>query len=80
MFSFSKKNGQQMTFKIRGMHCVSCAMNIDDALEDLDGVFNSSTSYPKQKTSVLFDPLKIDVKKMKTEIAKQGYTAEDQES
>lgn len=77
MFSFSKKKKEQISFKIQGMHCVSCAMNIDGALEDVDGVVSSRTSYAKQVTNVSFDPLKVDIKKIKSEIANQGYTVEN---
>ena len=40
---------------IKGMHCASCAMNIDEELEELDGVQKSKTSYRKQTTEVSFD-------------------------
>lgn len=76
MFSFFKKNGQQIQFKISGMHCVSCAMNIDGAVEDLQGVFRSHTNYAKQTTVVFCDPVKISAEKIQSEIAKQGYVAE----
>lgn len=42
--------------KIGGMHCTSCAMNIDFELEDLAGVNKSDTNYAKQETVVSFDP------------------------
>ena len=55
---------QKTTLKISGMHCVSCAMNIDGELEDTEGVKEASTSYAKQQTDVCFDPEKISVAKM----------------
>lgn len=44
---------------IFGMHCVSCAMNIDGELEDTPGVKCANTNYSKQVTEVTFDPEKI---------------------
>jgi len=44
-----------LKLKIIGMHCTSCAMNIDGELEDTLGVINASTSYAKQITEVKFD-------------------------
>ena len=41
----SKPKGEQVTLKITGMHCPSCAMNIDGALEDTAGVIEAETSY-----------------------------------
>ena len=46
------------TFRLSGMHCTSCAMNIDFALEDM-GVKSAKTSYAKQETEVEFDEQKI---------------------
>ncbi|HSW89356.1 MAG TPA: heavy-metal-associated domain-containing protein [Patescibacteria group bacterium] len=60
-------------FKITGMHCVSCSMNIDGELEDLPGVQKSETSYAKQETRVEFNSTlvsEVDIKKI---ISGLGY-------
>jgi copper chaperone CopZ len=62
-------------FNIEGMHCTSCAMNIDFDLEDLDGVKASKTSYAKQETEVEFDEGKLDEKVIVETIKKTGYQA-----
>lgn len=61
--------------KIVGMHCSSCAMNIDFDLEDLDGVNSAKTNYARQETEVEFDPEKLQVEKILEQIKKTGYTA-----
>ena len=38
--------------KIDGMHCTSCAMNIDFGLEDLEGIKSVKTRYAKQECEV----------------------------
>lgn len=48
-------------------------MSIDGALEDLNGVYESSTNYAKAHTRVLYDPAVVTVEKMKEEIKKLGY-------
>ena len=58
---------------ISGLHCTSCALNIDGALEDL-GVEESFTHYARSLTTVIFDPQKISLKKIKKTIEEQGYT------
>lgn len=55
---------QTVKLNIFGMHCTSCAMNIDGELEDIKGVKESQTNYAKQQTEVTFDPEKISVDKM----------------
>lgn len=62
-------------FKISGMHCTSCAMNIDGELEDTDGVAEASTNYAKQETRVVYDPNLIEPDKITEIISSVGYTA-----
>jgi Cu+-exporting ATPase len=66
---------KKIKLKIDGMHCASCAMNIDGELEDVEGVKNSNTNYAKQNTEVEFDEEKIDELKIIKIIKSAGYTA-----
>ena len=63
------------SFKIEGMHCASCAMNIDGELEDMNGVKESNTSYSKMVTEVMYDEKLITDKKIIDSITNVGYTA-----
>lgn len=65
---------KKITLKITGMHCTSCAMNIDSELEDL-GVEEANTNYAKAETKVEFDEDKIELSKVIETIKKLGYTA-----
>ncbi len=82
MFNFFKKDNhcdcQKLNLKLSGLHCTSCAINIDLTLEDLEGVTNSKTNYARSVTTIDFDPEKIDTQKIITEIKKLGYEAESQ--
>ena len=62
-------------FKIDGMHCTSCAMNIDFDLEDLEGVKSSKTSYAKQETEVEYNEDQIEFQQVIDQIKKVGYSA-----
>ncbi len=64
-------------FKISGMHCISCAMNIDGELEDTAGVKSSCTNYAKSQTEVEFDENKVSDKQIKNIIEKTGYLADN---
>lgn len=59
--------------KIEGMHCTSCAMNIDFDLEDLEGVKCAKTNYAKQESEVEFDEEKIKLEELLRQIEKTGY-------
>ncbi len=61
--------------KIDGMHCSSCAMNIDFDLEDMEGVKSAKTSYAKEESEVEFDEEKIKLQQILEQIKKTGYKA-----
>jgi len=78
MFNLFKKKqpeGSQVMFKIDGMHCTSCSMNIDGELEDTEGVIKAETSYSKAKTVITYDPIKVKPKKLKEVIESLEYAA-----
>lgn len=62
--------------KINGMHCASCAMNIDDDLEDTKGVKSARTNYATQKTEVEFEEVEINIEEIVKVIRKTGYHAQ----
>ncbi|MCK9899295.1 heavy metal transporter [Parafrankia colletiae] len=43
------------TFRVEGMHCGSCSLLIDDALEDLPGVRSTQTALRQGRTTVELD-------------------------
>ena len=61
-------------FKIKGMHCTACAMDIDGELEDTEGINLSNTNYAKEQTEVVFDELKIKEKEIIRIVSKLGYS------
>lgn len=66
-----------LKLKISGMHCSSCAMNIDGELEDTGKIISVSTSYAKGETEITFDPEIISEEEIKGIIQKVGYTVTD---
>lgn len=62
-----------ITLNIVGMHCVSCAINIDFDLEDLNGVKEAKTNYAKQVSVVTYDPDKVKHEQIIAVITKLGY-------
>jgi copper chaperone CopZ len=63
-------------FLITGMHCTSCAINIDGELEDTDGIKSAATNYAKQTTEVAYDPAKVTDEQIIAAIKTAGYSAE----
>lgn len=71
---------KKITLTISGMHCTSCAMNIDGELEDTDGVKQSCTNYAKAITEIEFDDDKLAQEKIVSIIKKVGYIAQPLDS
>ncbi len=63
------------TFRVTGMHCPSCEMLIKEELED-NGVKTAIASHKNNTVDVVYDETKIDEKKMKGIIEKEGYKVE----
>lgn len=66
---------KKIKLKIEGMHCTSCAMDIDGELEDTEGIKESNTNYAKSITEINFDLDKITQEKIIEIINKIGYKA-----
>lgn len=67
---------KKVVLKITGMHCTSCAMNIDGDLEDfVKGVKSSKTNYAKQECEVEFAE-EVKVEHIISQIIETGYQAE----
>lgn len=72
-----KQSGEKVTLQINGMHCVGCGMNIDGALEDLEGVISAETNFAQAKTHVQFDASKVTIATIKSAIESIGYESEE---
>ena len=71
---FNKKpSGEVAIFKIDGLHCVSCSLNIDGALEDTNGVISAQTSYAKGRTKVIYQADLIEKNELKQIIESLNY-------
>ena len=64
----------KMNLKVKGMHCKSCKMLIEDALDDL-GV-KSNVDNEKGTATIDFDENKITAEEIKKVIVKEGYQVE----
>ena len=62
--------------KTNGMHCKSCEMLIQDALEELDGIQSAKADNTAGIVIVEFDPAKTSLELIKSAIKKQGYEVE----
>jgi copper chaperone len=64
------------TLRVDGMHCPSCGLLIDDALEDVPGVISAQTRMREARTTVQVDPDRCSLAQILTAVAEAGYAAE----
>ncbi|RMF54616.1 copper-translocating P-type ATPase [Candidatus Woesearchaeota archaeon] len=68
-----KKNTKTCVLAIGGMHCASCAANIEKSLKKKSGVFDASVNFASEKATVSFDPSKISEDALEKAVEKTGY-------
>lgn len=59
--------------RIDGMHCASCAISVDDTLEEVDGVHSSRTSFARGLVKVDHDPGRVTPERLRDAISRAGY-------
>ncbi|MGH3908572.1 MAG: heavy-metal-associated domain-containing protein [Pseudonocardiaceae bacterium] len=62
-------------FRVDGMHCGSCALLIDDTLEDLPGVHDTQTTIKAGRATVELDLARSSPEDVIAAIAELGYRA-----
>lgn len=62
------------TYKIKGMHCASCAGIIERVFKKMDGVSSAEVNYATESTKVSFDEAKISPNKLSEKIEHLGYS------
>jgi len=73
------ENLQKCTLSISGMHCASCANNIEKTLMKVNGVRKAYVNFASEKAAVEFDNTIVDENSLKETIKKTGYKAIEQE-
>ncbi|MDP2631362.1 MAG: cation transporter, partial [Candidatus Uhrbacteria bacterium] len=66
-------------FNIEGMHCASCAVQIEGSLKKLPGVSNANVNYTLARASVEFDETKSQESDLHKVIVDSGYTVKMEE-
>jgi Cu+-exporting ATPase len=68
-------NTSTHVFQVEGMHCGSCALLIDDVVQDLPGVHDTQTSVTQHRTTVELDISRGSADDVITAITELGYRA-----
>ncbi|MFA6554308.1 MAG: heavy metal translocating P-type ATPase [Candidatus Paceibacterota bacterium] len=67
---------QNKTYKVKGMHCASCASIIEKTFKKTDGVESVSVNYGTETVKLAFDNSKTNPESLSQKIEKLGYSLE----
>jgi Cu2+-exporting ATPase/Cu+-exporting ATPase len=80
MIIHNQEKMKKQTLQVKGMHCASCATIISQKISKLDGVKRVDVNVATEQAQLEFDPGKVSVEKMNSEIGKLGYEFIDHEN
>jgi Cu+-exporting ATPase len=69
---------QKAILKISGMHCASCAANIENALKKEAGIKSANVNFASEKIYLDFDEIEINIAGIQKIIEKLGYEASEE--
>lgn len=61
-------------YRVKGMHCASCASIIEKTFKKTEGVHSAEVNYGTETVKVSFDPAKTNAHTLSGKIEKLGYT------
>jgi Cu+-exporting ATPase len=69
---------EKIILKIYGMHCASCAANIEHALRKEEGIKTANVNFAAEKLYLEFNPIEISIARIQKIIEKLGYRATEE--
>jgi len=69
---------EKKILKISGMHCASCASNIENALRKEKGIKTANVNFASEKLYLEFDSVEINIPKIQKIIEELGYKATEE--
>ena len=64
---------KEETVAIKGMHCASCAFNIENKLTNSKGVKNVKVNYATEKATIIYDDTVTSVENLNADVKDIGY-------
>ncbi|MBP6974476.1 MAG: heavy-metal-associated domain-containing protein, partial [Candidatus Pacebacteria bacterium] len=65
---------QPKTYRVKGMHCASCAGIIEKTFKKTEGVHSAEVNYGTEKAKVAFDESKTSAQELSKKIEPLGYS------
>jgi copper chaperone CopZ len=65
------------TYRVTGMQCPNCAMQIEGLEDELDGIVSVRANYPKSLVEIEFDETHVGQGKIFEAVERMGYALEE---
>lgn len=69
--------GKQIELALGGLHCPSCLLAIEKMWKRTEGVIDINANFDTQRAIITYDPRAVSVDKIKKQVEKLGYTADE---
>ncbi len=66
---------ENLTLKLRGMSCASCASNIEQAIQAVPGVVACQVNFATEQATIEYEPQRTDLEAIQQAVDEAGYTA-----
>ena len=71
---------EKATLDIAGMHCASCALNVENSLKKVEGVSRAAVNFATEKAYVEYDPSALSVHDLERVVEHAGYSVVKQKA
>ncbi len=70
---------REVSLKISGMSCASCAVTIEKALKNLEGVKSANVNFATERATVKYSPESVSILDLRKKVQDVGYGVESEE-
>ena len=67
-------NTEKVVYKVKGMHCASCAVLITKTLQRTKGVSSANANYGSERLLLEYDPAQVKIEDVHKLVEKLGYS------
>jgi copper chaperone CopZ len=71
-----EEQDKRLRYKVEGLTCTGCAMDLETHLKGLEGVLDAEVRYGDESISIRHNPFKVDEKELYKAIRKMGFKLE----
>ncbi|MDL1894703.1 heavy-metal-associated domain-containing protein [Anaerolineae bacterium CFX7] len=66
-------NTRRISFSIQGMFCARCAVDLEHALAEPDGVIGACVNYASERATVMYEPARVNPKQFVAIVKRAGF-------